>query len=750
MGVARVPVLAWRDQGGLWGAAVVEDSRLCAVAASRQACLEQLRAHLGWVQRNEPWDFPEPSMDRPELVLVQVDVRPETVTRMRRIPADYEVRVVAPCVRGKAYGGAFACSVPTLGIWFMYQEEGQMREMARHYVRDALRSKSARELSRYLPAAEYALDELLVHEPAAGKAPPRLVLPALEEVAESIGDRTARRQHPRPYERDDEINDLARRVNADRASVLVVGEPGSGKTSVIVAAARDVERNIELQPGETVQRRMFWQTSASRLIAGTPFLGQWEQRLEQVIEELARIGGVLCIENLLELVRVGGHEPTDSVGAFLVPYIRGGELRVIGEATAAELDACRRLLPALADAMQVLPLAPMSHAQAQRVLEKVSQAATRNQRIEISGEAVGAVARLFRRFRPYDAMPGKAVQFLSALAQSAGSGEVDTSSVLRKFTDETGLPPLFLRDDLLLEKQKVAQYLSARVLGQPQACDSAAGAVLAFKAGLNDPGRPLGALLFAGPTGVGKTELARALSDYLFGSGSERDRLVRLDMSEYADGSGAQRLLSDANDEPSALLRRVRQQPFCVVLLDEIEKADIGVFDVLLGMLDEGRVTDRFGRVTSFQSSLIILTSNLGATAGGAIGFGARGGPDFQGAVAKFFRPEFFNRLDGVVTFNALDAATVRLIAAKELSELGSREGLTARGIMLTHSDEVAELVARAGFDHRYGARPLQRALEALVATPLSRLLATDTLLSNKTLHAEVKDGAVVFKPLPK
>lgn len=748
MGVARLPVLLWSDAAGLWSGAVVEDSGICAVANSRQQCMEQLRAYLGWLQRNEPWMFPEVSIEKPALAHVPVDVRPEVVTRKRRVPAGYEVRVNAPCVYGRSGVGSFACSIPTLGLWFMYHEEGQLREMARHYVRDALRGKSARELSRYLPAAEYVLDELVIHDPPERRAHARLELPSLEQVAEAIGDRAARRQYPRPFERDDEISDLANRVHVDRASVLLVGEPGSGKTSIMIAAARDVERRLESQPGETVQRRIFWQTSASRLIAGTPYLGQWEKRLEQAIEELSRIGGVLCVENLLELVRVGGHDAGDSVGAFLVPYIRAGELRLIAEATAAELDACRRLLPALADALQVLPVAPMPPAQSTRVLEKLAQGAERNLRIEIAGEAVNAVHRLYRRFRPYDAMPGSAARFLAALAQDAALGDrtVDTARVLRRFGEDTGLPVLFLRDEVPLTRQALHDFLAARVIGQPHACEAAAGVVLAFKAGLSDPRRPIGSLLFAGPTGVGKTELARALSDFLYGAGAVKERLVRLDMSEYGDAGGADRLLADADGQPSAFLRRVRAQPFCVVLLDEIEKADPGVFDVLLGVLDEGRATDRFGRVTSFQSSLVVLTSNLGASAGGAIGFGAGAGPDFEGAVAKFFRPEFFNRLDGVVTFGPLSAQTVRQIADKELAELAAREGIAAMGITLQFSEDVAALVAASGFDHRYGARPLQRALDTLVATPLARLLAADTSLRNVALRVEVADGRVEFK----
>jgi ATP-dependent Clp protease ATP-binding subunit ClpC len=311
--------------------------------------------------------------------------------------------------------------------------------------------------------------------------------------------------------------------------------------------------------------------------------------------------------------------------------------------------------------------------------------------------------------------------------------------------DETGLPGSLLRDEELMREDEVLQTLSSRVIGQEAACRAATGVITTFKAGLNDPGRPLGVLLFSGPTGVGKTELARAISDYLFGHGAGRDRLLRLDMSEYAGHGASERLVADSNGDPSEFIKRLRGQPFCVVLLDEIEKASPDVFDMLLAVFDEGRLTDRFGRVTNLQSSVIILTSNLGSARDAAIGFGQQRGPDYNAEVMRFFRPEFYNRLDAVVPFAPLEAATIRQIAAKELSELATREGLAKAEIKLTWNDEVLALVAAAGFDRRFGARPLQRALEELVVTPLARHLAQHPGTRGAKIHLRVADGKVVL-----
>ncbi len=216
-------------------------------------------------------------------------------------------------------------------------------------------------------------------------------------------------------------------------------------------------------------------------------------------------------------------------------------------------------------------------------------------------------------------------------------------------------------------------------------------------------------------------------------------------MSEYAAPGAAERLVTQPDGQPSELIKRLRGQPFSVVLLDEIEKAASDVFDVLLGVLDEGRLTDRFGRTTNFRSTVVVMTSNLGGEHRGAIGFDAatRHAPasrhaPYERAVTSFFRPEFFNRIDAVVTFESLGADTIGAITRKELSDLARREGLAERGLRLDWSAAVVHHLARAGFDARYGARPLQRTLEKLVVAPLSRWLIDNPHARNRSLMLEL------------
>jgi ATP-dependent Clp protease ATP-binding subunit ClpC len=285
--------------------------------------------------------------------------------------------------------------------------------------------------------------------------------------------------------------------------------------------------------------------------------------------------------------------------------------------------------------------------------------------------------------------------------------------------------------------------------------------VIQFKAGLNDPQRPLGVLFFCGPTGVGKTELAKAISRCLFGAGSgappedgaadrqHLPRMLRLDMSEYSGPWAADRLLLNTNGECSDFIQQIRRQPFTVLLLDEIEKAHPAVFDVLMTVFDEGRLTDRFGRITWFRSTVIVLTSNLGSESSGAVGFGEnaeRSSGRHEAAVRNFFRPEFFNRLDRVVTFDPLSTEAIEGITEKELQRIATREGLIRRGVTLEWTAEVVRHLARAGFDPRYGARPLQRTLESLIVAPLAAMLVQNSVTLPPVIRCELKDGAILFR----
>jgi ATP-dependent Clp protease ATP-binding subunit ClpC len=520
----------------------------------------------------------------------------------------------------------------------------------------------------------------------------------LAKVAEPVGDRAVRKGFARAWGRENELSGLVNKLHHEKANVLLVGDAGVGKTTLIVDAVKEAEKLIraETEDSGKQQQRRFWLTSAGRLVAGMKYLGQWEERVEEVIQELGELQGILCVERLLDLVQRGGIGPADSIAMFLVPYLSRGELRMIAEATPAELDACRRLMPSLPDLFQIVPVRPFDRATALTVIDKQLETAAAGPGLEIERGTGERIVRLFRRFMPYAPFPGPASAFAREIVDihvRDGKKTVSPSEVVDRFRRRTGLPELFLRDEILLKREDVLAWFTERVIDQPEAGIAATNIVMTVKAGLNDPNRPPAVLLFCGPTGVGKTHMAQALATYFFGQGDDgkekqktkhaantefrTQRLIRLDMSEYGGFDAVYRLLGPPQGEPGELVKRVRRQPFSVLLLDEIEKASADVFDTLMGVFDEGRLTDQYGRVTNFRSTIIVMTSNLGAGQSRSIGFsGKEVGTLYHDAAMKFFRPEFFNRMDQVVTFQPLKSEAVKAITLRELDAIAKREGL--------------------------------------------------------------------------
>jgi len=749
------PVAVWKNQNALYSAVLLEWDEPPGIGETAGEAMQQIREFMEWYYTEHGW-LSEPDFLDPHTVLLKVPVRPEYVEGGRRYPCDEAVTLRVACVHARQETGLLVAVLPTFGLRFYYHDPATLKNLVTHYVQQHLEALTPAQIARYLAPVDVRVDDIVLTLPRRKIADKqwRPRLRSLETVAEPIGDPVFRKQFVRPWERDKEVADLQRRAGKDRVNVLLIGESGSGKTTILVEAVRQLERERDDTDDDPGSPRKFWLTSASRLIAGMKYLGQWEERCEEVVVELQRAGGgVLCIENLLDLIREGGTSPLDSVGNFFLPYLQRGELRMIAEVTPAELDACRRLLPGLADCFQVMPVVPMTREQAVNVLDQMASMLKQNLHIEVERGVVDLVYHLFRRFLPYQAFPGRASAFLGLIFERArqlrspnrrDTFEVTMQMVVDQFVKQTGLPELFLRDQLTLRREEVLSFFRPLIIGQEEACEAATDLVMSFKAGMNDPFRPVGVLLFCGPTGVGKTEMARTIARYFFGHGDRADRLMRLDMSEYNGPGAAERLLIQANRQPSKLIQTIRQQPFVVLLLDEIEKADPEVFDVLMGVFDEGRLTDPYGRLTNFRSTIIVLTSNLGAGKQAAFGFSDKPNLSYEREAMGFFRPEFFNRLDGIVTFQPLSMETIRAITRKELAEIAGREGVARNGMTIEWGDPLVEHLAKVGFDPRFGARPLQRKIEEVVVTPLARFLLEHHDLEQFTLRIDLTAGGNV------
>jgi ATP-dependent Clp protease ATP-binding subunit ClpC len=748
----RYPVLMCRDAAGGWSAVAVDDGHV-GFGTSAGDAKDDLKNHLRWLAKKQPYRD-GPDFQEPELRWFTVPVRPEYSTPQRRHPSENTVPLAVPCVVGVRASGQPAAELPLLEVRFDYPNATQLKELVLRYAAQKLEGLTPEQLARCFPPVHVELDELAVPVRLSDSkqehiAPPP---PTLARVAEAVGDRAVRKGYARAWGREAELQSLVRKLHLEKANVLLVGESGVGKTTLLVDAVKEAEKLAAAEDDGPKQRR-FWLTSAGRLVAGMKYLGQWEERVEDVIGELGGFGGVLCVERLLDLIRRGGTGPADSIAAFLVPYLARGEVRLVAEATPQELDACRRLMPGLPDLFQIVPVHPFDRATALNVIDKQLEVSASAPGLVIEPGSGERIVRLFRRFMPYSPFPGPASGFAREIVENHvrhGKKPVNPAAIVDRFRRRTGLPELFLRDELTLDRDDVLNWFRERVIDQPEACEAAANAVLTVKAGLNDPNRPPAVMLFCGPTGVGKTHMAHALATYCFGHGDDKkpaERLIRLDMSEFGGFDGVFRLLGPPNGEPGELIRRIRKQPFSVLLLDEIEKASAEVFDALMGVFDEGRLTDQYGRTTNFKSAIIVMTSNLGAGDARAVGFsGNEAGVPYRDAALRFFRPEFFNRMDAVVTFRPLQPQAVRSIARRELNAIADREGIRRTGLKLSWNEALVDRIVGIGFDARYGARPMQRAIEREVTAPLAKWLLNNSAPDEAKVNVDWADGKCEFR----
>ena len=592
---------------------------------------------------------------------------------------------------------------------------------------------------------------------------------------------------------------------------VLIGEAGVGKTAIVEGLA---QRVVAGDVPERLRDKRVLALDMGALIAGSKFRGEFEERLQSVMREVREAAGeiILFLDEIHQMVGAGGAEGAIDASNMMKPALARGELRVIGATTLDEYRKIEAD-PALERRFSPVYVDEPSVEEAEEILAGLRARYEEHHGIRISDEALAASVRLSVRYLTERQLPDKAIDLIDEAASRAvilsealpeeirdlkrrlddASARLDAAAAREDFEEaafikqevlriqdeyreqeagwreEHGLPDEVGEEgiaalvaqmtgipvDRMLEGEaekllQMEQALHGRVVGQNRAIEVLSDAIRRARSGLKDPRRPIGSFIFLGPTGVGKTELAKALAEYLF---DDEDALLRLDMSEYQERHTVSRLVGAppgyiGYDEAGGLTEAVRRRPYQVVLFDEIEKAHPDVFNTLLQILEDGRLTDTHGRTVDFRNTVVVLTSNLGSgEQSGGLGFQRTRSEDerearrrnIEEALRRAFRPEFLNRIDETIVFEALTEAEIAEIAGLLIGEVRAR--LAERGVGIRVTERAQAALVREGYDPAFGARPMRRTIQRRIENELARRVLAGEFAEGDEVVVDLADG---------
>lgn len=565
-------------------------------------------------------------------------------------------------------------------------------------------------------------------------------------------------------------------IRKTKNNPLLIGEAGVGKTAIVEGLAqRIVSGNLT----ELLRDKRVIELSLASLVAGTKYRGEFEERLVGVIGEASDPEIILFIDEIHTLVGTGSAEGAMDASSILKPALARGEIRCIGATTINEYRRYIERDSALERRFQPIMVEEPSAADTIRILDGLKGNYENHHHVEISDSAIKVAAELSARYLPDRRLPDKAldlldeacsrkaVPMLSVSIPAKGeqkpaktSLEVTEGDIANVLAEWAGLPVKKLTEEEQEKVLRMDEILKERVIGQDGAVEKVTRRIRMAKAGLHDPNRPIGVFLFLGPTGVGKTELAKTLAVFLFGS---EQAIIRLDMSEYVERHNVLRLIGAppgyiGHDEEGQLTGALRRKPYSVVLLDEVEKAHPDVFDLFLQIFDDGRLTDSKGHTVDAKNAIFIMTSNIGTElyprdksyeqAYGVYGMRDKKTDDKEilNRIKGTFRPEFLDRIDETIIFQQLGVEEIKKIARLMLDDLGKR--LADTEIVLQIEDRVIEFICRTGYDPASGARSLRRTIERLVIEPLSEKILNGAIRAGDGVIISANDESIEMRPI--
>ena len=557
----------------------------------------------------------------------------------------------------------------------------------------------------------------------------------------------------RQIEIDRVIQILSRRK---KNNPILIGEPGVGKSAIVEGLAlRIVAKEIPALEGKRIIS-----LDIASMVAGTTYRGQFEERIKTVIKELNDHPEViLFIDEIHTLMGAGNAQGSLDAANILKPALARGEVQCIGATTISEYRTSIEKDGALERRFQKVTVQPTNADETYTILTRLSETYGQFHHVQYTQEALRACVNLTDRYITDRQFPDKAIDAMDEVGAWKGERlevrgerlevrgerqEITEADVARIVSQMSGVPVQRVAQAEGEQLRQMADVLQQRVIGQEEAVQKVVKAIQRSRMGLRDPRKPIGTFFLLGPTGVGKTHLAQCLAEEMFGN---RNAIIRFDMSEFMEKHTVSLLVGAppgyvAHEDGGKLTEAVRRKPYSIVLFDEIEKAHPDIFNVLLQVMDEGRLTDRQGHIVDFKNTIIILTSNVGTRQlsefGAGIGFGADSLDDkatermLTKALQRTFPPEFVNRLDDIIVFHPLNDEALAQILWLELRPLQVR--LEAMGYSLELSDETQQEILRLARDKQYGARPLKRAIQTLIEDPL-----TDKLLAGEIENKIIK-----------